>query len=316
MMKWMNSYIEIGNYIFRFCNEVIIEESLKSLTQQASIKLPNVKKVVDLIKVGDPVLIKLGYDSELKDEFKGFVTVIKPTTPIEIYCQDKMWKLKQTSINKSFRPGITLKEIIYSIISDATLNEIPDIKFGDGYRIENISIAKFLEKLQDDFGIISYYRNEKLFIGFRYFETGLPNVNYHFQKNIPFNESSLEFVDGEALKLKVKAISILENNERIEIELGDPEGELHTLHFPNLNAEALKIQAQNQIATLKQGGLKGDLVGFGLPKPYCGGVMNIYNNRLPKIEGSYFVNAITTTYNENGFRRRVTPGKKSNSSLT
>ena len=117
MSKVMNSHIEIGTFVFRDrINSVTTKSSWKALADTASIKLPNLKRLADgkraedLIHVGDTVVIKLGYDGKLQNEFTGYVSSIKPTIPLEIICEDEMWQLKRRTVTQSWR-SVKLREV-------------------------------------------------------------------------------------------------------------------------------------------------------------------------------------------------------------
>ena len=70
-------------------------------------------------------------------------------------------------------------------------------------------------------------------------------------------------MDEKDKSLKVKAISILKDNKKLEVEVGDTEGELRTLHFYKVTSEAkLKELAKAKMSTLKYTGFKGILHDF------------------------------------------------------
>jgi len=307
----MSSYIEIGNYVFRNVNAVSIESSWKNLTQRAKIKLPNIKALLEKnIKPGDPVIIKLGYNSSLNIEYEGFVSTIAPSTPIEITCEDEMWKLKQQTVTMSWR-SVTLKEVLKYLVPDATI-ECPDIILSP-FRIDKLSKAKALEKLKDEFTLVIYFRGKNLYAGLAYQEKDLGRQKYHFQKNIA--HSSLVYKGKDDVKIKVKAISIMPNNTKIDTELGDADGEQRTLHFYNLTLAELKKQAQEKINLMKYDGYRGTFTGFGVPVVKHGMVAELLDNKYPERAGSYFIDSVNTTYDSNGFRREIELGRKAGTEL-
>src|SRR5689334_10395974 len=102
-MVKMNSRILIGSLVFtNQVNRVVIEESWKNITQTATIKLPRFEKLVGdsnyKIKVGDRVVIQLGYDDVLLTEFEGYVSSRSFNSPLEFMCEDEMWKQKQRTV--------------------------------------------------------------------------------------------------------------------------------------------------------------------------------------------------------------------------
>src|SRR3982750_1108876 len=103
-MDAMNSYITIGDYEFKSCHSFETTKSWKNLTQTAIIKLHNISGLIGAIKEGDVVEIYAGYDNEpLVQEFVGYVSEISPTIPVEIKCEDEMWKLRQETVSGSWK---------------------------------------------------------------------------------------------------------------------------------------------------------------------------------------------------------------------
>src|SRR5690349_15916443 len=66
----------------------------------------------DLIKTGAPVLVKYGYDGNLRTEFQGYVIPgLKPNIPLEIKCENAMWLFKRKPLTKSWK-AVNLSEVI------------------------------------------------------------------------------------------------------------------------------------------------------------------------------------------------------------
>ena len=80
------SEITIGQFRFSGAHEVRIKQSLHSIVNTATIQIPSVAKIIRDGKMnpkgiitgkqfndGNEVTIRLGYNNDLKTEFKGFV---------------------------------------------------------------------------------------------------------------------------------------------------------------------------------------------------------------------------------------------------
>jgi len=290
-------------------HEILIESSWKKLSQTATVKLPRFQKLVDQLEknykigVGHQVKIELGYDDTMITEFEGYVSSRGFNSPLEFMCEDEMWKLKQKTVTK-YWPEAKLKDVLLYLIPDAQIDKVQDITF-TAFRLDRVTVAKALEKLKDEYGLVVYYRGKKLFCGLAYTETGLGEVQYHFQKNVPQNESKLEYKESSDVKIRVKAISIYPNNKHIEHELGDTTGDASetTLHFFNLTKDQLIKQAEEKIKLLKYTGWRGSLKAFGFPWTTHGMVANLMNDKYPERTGKYFIDGVRTTYNSSGFRR-------------
>ena len=319
MFVRMNSYVEIQvadksrpALVFRNqVNSVEVETSWKFITQKATINLPRLKKLLEeksltKINAGDTVLIQLGYNGNMRTEFEGYVSEVSPRTPLEIKCEDEMWKLKQDTVTKGWGT-VKMKDIILYLVPEADVSQVYDITLSN-FTIDHTSRAKALEKLMDETGLAIYYRDKKIFCGFPYTELGLPEVNYHFQKNIPKDEGkkSLTFLTKEMVKLKVRAISMLPNNKHLEVILGDEGGSEITLHFYNCpTKDMLTKMATEKLKTLKYDGYRGSLLAFGQPFVTHSMIANITDTEYPERSGKYFIDKVKTKYGHGGLRREV-----------
>lgn len=325
-MVRMNSDITIGG--LRFSNQVHsvnVKQAMKQLTQRATIKLPRYNKLLLLssdeykIKVGQKVIIKLGYDADLRTEFVGYVTRVKPTSPIEIECEDEMWRLKQSVVTWDWNK-VELIQILTFLVPGAALNNIPDITFEKGFRLDNVSKAAALEKLCNDYGLVAYYRwNEddqqpELFVGLAYTQPGFKKVKYHFQKNAIAD--GLEFKSADEVKMTVRAISLLDNNNKIEVKVGDTSTDSGnraeiTLHFYHINSEEeLKKIAEEKLKSMKYDGYTGSFKSFGLPSASHGDVASLNDDKYPERNMDVFIDDMEVNYDSNGFKRTLTIGRK------
>lgn len=315
-MVFGSSYIEIGKYQFTDrVNSVSIEQSWKELAQTATIRLPNIKRLLEKeIVVGDPVLIQLGYNDNLVEEFRGFVSGINPGSPVEFECMDEMWNLKQQSnITKAWK-STTVKEVLKYLVPGATL-DVPDITLSP-FRIDKINTFEALKKLKESYNLVIYFRDGKLFCGLAYQEDA-GEVKYRLSgKTANCLIGELKFKKSTDVKIKVNAISLLPNNTSISVDAGDTDGELRTLHFYNLTKDELKKQAEEKINLLKFDGYRGSLIGFGLPFAKFGMTAHLFDDNYPEREGIYFIDSVKTTYSvQAGYRRVVTLGRKANGTL-
>ena len=323
-MYELSSKIEIGDKTFNRVHQVNIKKDVAQLINTATIKIPTTARLVrsgefvteietaKTFAVGDEARIYLGYDGNLREEFRGFVAKIKPNIPLEIELEDETFILKRKNLNKSFRKT-NLRELIEFILSGTGISlveEIPDIQF-DIFYLKNVSAAKALAKISKEYGLRIYFTSWKvLYVGLINEHNG-EIVKYAMGQNVISNR--LEFVTEDDVKLKVKAISILPNNEKIEVETGDADGEQRTLHFYNIPSKAeLKIKADSEIVKYKYTGYKGSLTAFLIPICEYGNIANISDNDFPERSGNYLVNSLEIEFGENGARRKVEVGIKVN----
>ena len=146
-------------------NKAEIESSYKLLTDRAKIVLPrNVSyfdkhKIPEVFKRGDSIEIFIGYNGELKSEFKGYITQVSANIPITIKCEDEMWKAKQLPVNISLR-STTLPKLLEKIAIGYEVDAL-EVELGK-VRFSNITLAQVLDKLKSEFGLFSYFQNGKL----------------------------------------------------------------------------------------------------------------------------------------------------------
>lgn len=308
----MNSHITIGAYVFKTgkLNGVKIQSSRKVIGDTASIFLPNYYKGSDrfdsLVQEGDPVEIQLGYDGDYRTEFIGYVKEVKPNTPLEIVCEDETWRLKQEQVSMSWKET-TLHDVLRYLVPDVQI-ECINIDLSP-FRLDKVSKAEALAKIKKMYGLDVYFRGKKLYVGFAYQESGLNEVKYHFQKNAIHGD--LTFKTKKTVKIKVKAVSILKSNEKLEVEVGDEDGELRTLHFYNITkTDELKAIAEEKLELLKYDGYRGKMKAKGVPFVVHSTKVQLEDDKYPKRTGKYFIDEITTTYDSGGFNRTIELGRK------
>lgn len=311
----LSSYIKItdptGNkYLpFTFFNEVVIEKSRRTLTNTASISLARKILILngdinDIIKRGSEVEIWLGYDGNLVKEFTGYVTNVGAKTPVVIDCQDKMWNLKQNSFTHTWKK-VKVSEIIKYVYSGVT--QIVDLEIG-GFVLKQESTAQALDKLRK-YGLQCYFNNDVLVIDFAgaLHKTGKELI-YDFNRNIVDN--NLDYKRKEDARIKVIGVSKIRKGGTVQIVAGDADGEVHTLHYTNMDKTQLQKIVTAEIDKLKYDGYKGDYTTFGLPYIEPGDTAILLDQEYPEHQGSYLIEAVKTTFNTSGFRRNLTPERK------
>ena len=306
--------ITIGKYIFRHVADVKINQSRTSLVQTATIKLPqrySGEYLASVINPGDAVVVKLGYDPDLRTEFTGYVLEVNPNLPVEISCEDEMYNLKRKKPTAKTFDSATLKDVLNYMVPGSRL-EVPDVKLTNFKLDGKGSIAFALKKIKEAYGLDIYYRGDTLFAGLAYTDSeaiSAGDVNYNLQMNVI--NPKLNFRKVEDVRLKIKAISILPDNTKLQAEVGDDDGALVTMHFYNLTTKAeLKVQAENKLKHSQYSGFEGSLLTFGIPYCIFGQVANIVDPRFDSRKGRHFIDKTITTFGTQGFRREVFIGRK------
>ncbi len=310
-MLRINPQIILGDKTFNFVTDVTIESSWELFTDTAIILLPNkfeqdgetiTAGANNLFKRGDAVEIRLGYLPNKDLRFKGFISKILPDSPLRIECEDAMWLLKQKTVTKSFA-SVSLEALLDSIVPSTVpvVTNVTASQLGQ-FRIKRASIAQVLEELKKTYGLVSFVRDGTLQVGLAYPLT--PTIHeVVFQESII--NSNLEFRREEDVKIKVKGISILPNNTKIEIEEGDPDGEQRTMTYFNLSQTELARIVKDELPKLKYTGYEGDFETFGEPFIQHGDNITLKDKKFPERDGTYVVDSVTTTLSVTGGLRQV-----------
>jgi hypothetical protein len=302
-----------------------IDSTWKALTDTAKITMPRNIRVLNgdinsIIKRGSSVSISMGYDGVMNQEFTGYVSRLNSKIPFDIFCEDEMWQLKQTNFTKTFGKT-TLKEIVSFIYpGDA---QVIDMQL-PSYRIDRTTAAKVLASLKEQYGIISYFQNGLLNVGFAY-DLSLKNeVIYHFQQNCLEDGNELEYKLPEDYKVQVKGTSLQPGGKIISYTATDTGGEEYnpqgktkfdgdtiTLNNipPGLSKDQLQRIVDDQIKKYKIGGYQGSIKAFGTPFVRHGDIAHFIDRLYPEREGLYFIDHVKVSYGE-GFRRTIEPGRK------
>lgn len=316
--------IKIGEYLFDFANEVSVKSSWKDFTDTATIVVPKTiwikeektsKKVFwesmnivggenPLIKRGDAVTIDLGYDFKFNRVFEGYVSAVKTKIPVEIECEDAMWKLKQKNITKSYK-SVNLKTLLTDLVTGTEgINgiEATDQNLGP-FRINNANVVRVLEELQKNHGVQSFIRDGILYSGLAYVPKLRKNQTFRFSKNIITDD--LEYRKSDDVRLKVKVISMYPDQKKQEAEYGDPDGEQRTIHLYNVPLADLKKVAQNEIERIKYTGYYGTMETFGEPFVRHGDGAVIEDLKLPERKGTYLIKSVTYKAGVGGYRQEI-----------
>lgn len=330
MLLIPNIEIKIGKIRFNRVNECTIVKSAELLENTATIKIPRsaiaLKKgerssftdTSKRFKSGDEVIIKMGVngsaaanyeDGTKQEEFRGYVRHLKVGYPIEIVCEDQTWVLKQKNLLASFKQ-ITLKQLLEYMLKGTGIQlekNVPTINF-DKFIFRNVTAAQALQKLKEKYGLTIYFKEwNLLFVGIA-FEQDTYEIKYQIGKNVI--SDSLEIVDETDTKMSCKAILITKDNQRIEREVGDPQGEKRTLYFYNIDAASLESIARKELVKYKYTGLKGSFDTFLIPNPRLGQRSEIRHPSFPDKDGKYLTTKIETTMSDSGARRKIFIGLK------
>lgn len=301
-------------WVFDKVASVEIIRDIETLTDTCVLQLP--KKVkwqgesTIPIKRGDEVAVWLGYDGDLQFAFRGFVTTLGLKTPMTITCEDYMFRLKQQAAAKKAYKSATLGQILkdqelgigYKVFGEQSIGQ---------YRATADTVSGLLGHLKDHGGVRSFIRIENdepvLYSGVL-FERGKSTTQVFATGVNLIDDTQLKWQSAADVRIKVKAISLMPNNKKIRVEVGDADGETRTLHTYNKQEAELKAWAQQELERLKRDGLVGSFTTFGAA------LVDKLDNVGVKIDGErkgvYQVQKNVIKYSPSGFRQEITLGAR------
>lgn len=301
-------------WVFDKVASVEITRDIETLTDMCVLQLP--KKITwqgessTPLKRGDEVTVWLGYDDDLQFAFNGFVTTIGLKTPVTISCEDYMFKLKQQEAKKLAYKSVTLEQLLkdqnlgikYKVFGEQNIGQ---------YRVTADTVSALFGHLKDHGGIRSFVRMEDgepiLFCGVLFEKDKTHKQAFTTGLNI-IDDSQLKVQNAADVKIKVKAVSLMPNNKKIRVEVGDTDGETRTLHAYNKKEKELKAWAEQELKRLKRDGLVGSFTTFGAE------LVDKLDNIGIKIDGErkgiYQTQKNIIKYSPSGFRQEITIGAR------
>ena len=323
--------IKIGANEFDFVTGGDFSSSWKNLTDTGTITLPHrfkkEEKVIfigenNFFKKGDQVNISAGYYPTLEPIFEGYVSKITPSIPVGITLEDAAFLLKQTNLTLSFEK-VTLKELLSKSIEEAISKATGYVKEGlarinieaidaelGAFRITNVNITGILQELKKTYALTSYFRNHTLYVGLAYYAENRARATFTFEDNIIDSGTQLEYRKIDDVSFKVKAVSMLENNKKLEIEVGDPDGETRTITKYNLSEKDLREAATREIDRLKFEGFRGKIYTFLQPVIRHGDEVEIIDPRTPEKNGVYLAESVNYSIGVDGYFQEIFLGAK------
>lgn len=310
-MLLLSSKIQLGRIAAEFVHEVEVTAGWEQITGTAKITMPaavklNKDELRKLLAPGDKVEIALGYDGDLIIVYTGYITGISTKVPIEINCEDEMWQLKQTVVTDNM-VNATVDDLLAKHFAGYKTNTL-NAKLGAQFMLDNLNLAKVLQKLREEFGLYSFFRGDVLHVGKVYDAANAKRVKFVFERNII--EDDLEYKRKEDVRIEVAAISNMRDGTKVEVKLGDKGGDQRTLNFYDLSQADLKEAATRELDRLKYDGFRGSITAFGAPHVRQGDIVELSHPRDADKAGDYWVDKVTYTFGVNGYRQKIQLGPR------
>ena len=219
----------------------------------------------------------------------------------------------------------------FNVINGVGASETLETNVGD-FRTQNETIAQVLQRLRKDYKLECFFRpnsqgefNDLYVSGVVYYpseyigsDSEFITTNYAFENNIISDE--MIYYRKDDIRLGIKAYSVDKkeltslnaagnkktSHKRLEVNVGDTDGEMRTQFFWNVaTTDELKALATQRLSKLKYEGWRGSFTSFGLPFVRHGQAVKLSSKVTPERNGIYLVKGVKTTFGMGGFRRNL-----------
>lgn len=316
MLK-LSAKIEIKGdktWVFEKITACEIVRDSEALTTTCKLTLPRKVRwkgeTSNPIKRGDRISVWLGYDGNLQLAFTGYVLRKGFKVPIEIFCEDEMFMLKQAPCVKKSYKTVDIQTLLKDQGLPYDIKVLGEQNIGQ-YRVNFENVAELLAHLKEN-NIRTFFRIENnkpvLYCGVLFGHGNEMRQVFATGVNI-ISDSGLDEQNAEDVKIKLKVVSLQpDNKKKIKVEIGDPDGEKRTLHcYGKTEAEA-KAWGEQELERLKRDGLTGTFQTFG---HVLLDVLDVIGIKIDgERKGKYQVQKNTITYGSGGFRQDITLGAR------
>lgn len=311
--------IRIGDFRLKMVEKVSIKRSVELLSDTATITLPGTVfnkaiNIEDKIKVGDDVEIKLGYNDNLKEEFKGYLKAIKTDGgSLTLELEDDIYLFRK-SVKDEEMKNASVKSILENICSQVGSFSVScDYDFSyDKFVINNATGYDVLKKIQDEASPNIYLKDKVLHVHPQYAEI-FGEARYDFSRNIERDGTDLKYKSEDERKLLVVVEGTDETGATVSVEKGTTGGDKMTLKLPGVSSKSsLEQKAQSVLDQKVYTGYEGSFRSWLIPYVDAGYKVSITDPDYEIKDGTYYAISVETTFSKDGGVRKITLGKRLN----
>ncbi len=309
--------ITIGKYRVQTVKEVKIATSVLNLSDTASITLPGKyldkwKDIEDKIKVGDEVVIKLGYDDDNETEFNGYLKRIsRDNNSLVLECEDALYLLNKSVANKEYK-DVTLNMLLNDILTQIDSNLQLECDYT--YSMEKLVVfhqtaLDVLKKIHEDTKANIWFEGKTLHIHPVYDTLGGVPTSIIYDTKINVQSNELKWVDKNDKKMKIEIAYNMPDGNLKKESFGDDKGETVTRYAATSDDTELKKIAENEYNLWNYSGYEGDFTGWLIPRTKSGESIRLRDTERNE-DGTYYVTGVEIEFGQNGAKRKVTLGRK------
>lgn len=316
-MYKMSWDIKIGGYRLKMVEKVSIKRSVELLADTATVTLPatvfnKTISIEDKIKVGDAVEIELGYNDDLKTEFKGYLKSIKTDGgSLTLELEDDIYLFRKSVKDEEMKDA-NVKKILENICSQVGGFSVScDYDFTyDKFVINNATGYDVLKKIQDEASPNIYLKDKVLHVHPQYAEI-FGEARYDFSKNIEREGTDLKYKSEDERKFLIVVEGTDETGATVSVEKGVTGGDKMTLKLPGVSSRSsLEQKAQSVLEQKVYTGYEGSFQTWLVPYVDAGYKVAITDPDYEVKNGTYYVISVETTFSKDGGVRKVTLGKR------
>lgn len=309
--------IKIGESKLNMIDRVSIKRSVLTLGNTAAIVLPGTmhNKELDVkskLKIQDKVTIKLGYDSNLKTEFEGYLTKITiENGTIQLECEDDLQQYRKKVKNKQFLATSVkniLEYVTQEVSSECKVVCSNDIQY-EKFIIHEKTGYDILKTIQNDLSVNIYIKDKELHAHAMGSKTH-GDATYNFATNIESDNLRYKTKEERKVKVKVSGDEKDEEGKLIMGESGSDEGDEVSRKISGMSSANLEKIAKEIHGRSSFDGCEGTFRAWLIPYCDAGYEAIIKNDEDKKKEGTYYVAAVDTEFSESGAVRTISLGKK------
>jgi hypothetical protein len=301
-------------WVFTKINSCEIERDIENVTTKCTLILPKKTKwhneTAIPVKRGDRITIQLGYDGNNEEVFTGHISKVTAKTPVTIECEDEMYLLKNTATKKKSYSSANLKTLLSEQCQPGTEIEVFSTQTFGKYVVNADTVAQMLGDLREN-GFLFFFKNGTLYAGmtFDYNSklTGKKQVFKDGESGNIIDDGDLIWAEAENTSLRIKATGIDSAGNKIQVEVGDKEGETRSFYQYNTTKAQLGKEAKKRLADWKVSGFTGSFTTFGAKIVWPLDLIKIKTEEHPE-GGIYKAIKNTINYSARGYRQNITIG--------
>ena len=324
----LTSIFNIGKYqFFGGINDCHIKRSVREIVDTAVIKIPAIGRVntadtlsgnlpitsiatSTLFAEGDPVTIKLGYNKQNLQEFKGFVRRVNANIPVEVECEGYAWQLRRKRIVGNWK-SILLKDFLTILVAgtDIKLSQYIPAFTLTNLKINTANGLKVLEYLRDKVHLTPFFLFDTLYVGL---EETVPGSQVKFRLGWnTIRDNQLKWRLADDTKALVRMVAAKgKNPKRTLYTAGDADGSVIEENISFVSDPAtLQAIANDALQKAKYTGFEGGVSCFLQPFIQMCDTAIIIDKIYGERGGNYFTLGTEVHFGMNAAQRKFFIGR-------